>query len=114
MINLKPLVFNKLKEISILGNRVFFYYPSTFNSLPSISYYEITNQENSNADDDEYNSLIEIQVDVWGKTPEEISDIALQVDSKMKSIGFNRAFAQDVHDENLYHKTMRFSIIKEV
>ena len=119
MIDLSNDIENKLKEISTLESRVFFCYPSSFIKLPCISYYEITNKGNSYADDEEYDSEIEFQIDVWAKNKAEMSSLAIEVDTKMKELGFSRTFASDAFEEAsanqvIFHKSMRYSQIVEL
>jgi len=115
MINLKPQILKKLQEIS--GIEVFYFYPDNWSDLekkPAISYYEMDNSVSSKADDDEYSSNIAIQVDVWAKGPSKCSEIAIQVNSKMEELDFERTLAVDLFEQetNIYHKTMRFEKIE--
>lgn len=103
MINVKPEVLSKLKEI---GPKVFYAYPASFEELPCMSYYEIGNSADEQIDDVEYISDISIQIDIWniGST----STLAESVDAKMKSLGFKRTFGADVPEGNRQHKTLRY------
>ena len=38
-----------------------------------------------------------------------VSEICMNVDEKMSGIGFRRAFAQDLNEDSVYRKTMRYS-----
>lgn len=83
-------------------------------TFPYITYFEITNFEASHADDDELQSEIHFQVDVWsnGNTGSPASEV-VQV---MKSLGFRRTAAVDQYekDTKTYHKILRFKLIAEV
>lgn len=109
MINLKPQILKKLEEISDV--EVSYFYPEKWTkSKKLISYYELDNSEASEADDEEYSSNIAIQVDIWCDTPSECSKLAIEVNTKMKDIGFHRTLCLDLHEKGAikHHKTMRF------
>ncbi len=111
MINLKPQIYEKLKEISDV--EVSYYYPQKWNNLdkkPAVSYYEIDNSVSSKADDEEYSSNIAIQIDIWAKNPSRCSKIAIEVNEKMEELEFERTLAVDLFEQetNIYHKTIRF------
>ena len=67
-------------------------------------------QEAENADDEEYSSNITIQVDIWCDTPSECSSLAIEVNKKMRDMGFHRTLCLDLREEGAvkHHKTMRF------
>ena len=108
MINLKPQILKKLKEISDV--EVSYFYPQDWAKLPAISYYEMDNSMASKADDEEYSSNIAIQIDIWSKSSSQCSKLAIQVNEKMEDLEFERTLAVDLfeQDTNIYHKTMRF------
>ena len=111
MINLKPQVLEKLKEISNV--EVSYFYPQKWTNLdkkPAISYYEMDNSVSSKADDNEYSSNIAIQIDIWAKSPSKCSDLFIQVNKKMEELDFERTLATDLFEQEtkIYHKTIRF------
>lgn len=109
MINLKPQILKKLKEISDV--EVSFLYPEKWvKGKKLISYYELENSEAQSADDEEYSSNIAIQIDVWCDLPSECSKVANEVDKKMKLLDFKRTLAMDLYEDGAmkHHKTMRF------
>lgn len=111
MINLKPQILKKLEEISDV--EVSYFYPQKWTNLekkPAISYYEMDNSMSSKADDEEYSSNIAIQVDIWAKTPSKCSKLAIDVNTKMEDLDFERTLALDLFEQEtkIYHKTMRF------
>lgn len=108
MINLKPQILKKLKEISEV--EVSYFYPQDWAKLPAISYYEMDNSMASKADDEEYSSNIAIQIDIWAKSSSQCSKLAVQVNEKMEDLEFERTLAVDLFEQEtkIYHKTMRF------
>lgn len=109
MINLKPQILKKLKEIS--GVEVSFFYPQDWSEGKKlISYYELDNSEASQGDDEEYSSNIAIQIDVWCDSSSEVSKLAMEVNKKMKELDFTRTLAFDLYEEGAkkHRKTMRF------
>ena len=113
MINIKTNVYSALNAITAISDRVYFFYPDDFQTLPCVSYYEITNRELNKADDSEYSSEIEFIVDVWGDSSSEISSIALEVNTAMQGLGFKRTASRDMfeQDTKIYHKNMKFTQI---
>lgn len=109
MINLKPQIYEKLKEISNV--EVSYFYPEKWvKGKKLISYYELDNSEASGADDEEYSSNIAIQVDIWCDMPSKCSKLAIEVNKKMRELGFSRTLALDLYEQGAmkHHKTMRF------
>lgn len=109
MINLKPQVYKKLKEISDVEFS-YFYPEKWIKGINMISYYEQDNSEAQQADDEEYSSNIAFQIDIWCDTSSETSNLAIEVDCKMKELGFKRTMAHDLKEDGAmkHHKTMRF------
>lgn len=111
MINLKPQILKKLKEISNV--EVSYFYPQKWSELDkktAISYYEMDNSMSSKADDEEYSSNISIQVDIWAKSSSKCSELAIKVNEKMVELEFERTLAMDLFEQEtgIYRKTMRF------
>lgn len=109
MINLKPQIYKSLAETS--ADDVSYFYPETWEKGKKlISYYELDNSEADNADDEEYSSNIAIQVDIWCDKPSECSSLAIEVNKKMRDMGFHRTLCLDLHEEGAvkHHKTIRF------
>lgn len=78
-------------------------------TFPYITYFEIINSEATHADDEELESDIHFQIDVWSKG--NTSPVAKEVAKVMKSLGFRRTSADDQFekDTKTYHKILRFS-----
>lgn len=81
---------------------------------PYVTYFEITNFEATHADDDELQSEIHFQVDIWSKG--NTGPPSSEVVRVMKSLGFRRTGAIDQFekDTKTYHKILRFKLIAEV
>lgn len=106
MINIKPLILELLKQT---GVDVTFIFPQNTTKLPLISYYELSNIVAVKTDGKEYSSEIHLQMDIWGRTPSEVSEIVLQVDDLMSQICFVREMAVDLYEsEKVHRKSMRF------
>lgn len=109
MINLKPQIYTALKTTSA-DDVVYFYPEKWIKGQKLISYYELDNSEASNADDEEYSSNIAIQIDIWCDAPSQCSQLAIEVNSVMKGLGFSRTLCLDLYQQESikHHKTMRY------
>lgn len=97
--------------LSGLNCRVVYQYPDDFAALPAVSYYTLTEGVSMTADNAELIQEGHIQLDIWGVTMKECSDIAISVDTLMSRGGWAREFSRDLKkecDERVYHKTMRY------
>ena len=92
------------------GTRIFFQYPTSFATLPCISYFEVDNFGNLFADDVEAGSEILYQVDVWSKAS--TTAIALVVDTIMTGLDFARSSATDLYEINdkIFHKAITYRL----
>lgn len=120
MINLIDDVGNTIKTDSALTNlvngRVYYIRPPTAkNTFPYITYFEVSNYESDSADDEEYADNIEIQVDIWQKGGSTIP-IAREVQRVLRKLGFVHNAMPDMYepDTQIFHKAIRFTIVKEV
>jgi hypothetical protein len=127
MINIKPKVYEALQNdatlISLLGgiitndsvtyNRIYQLMAPNANEFPRLVFWEMDNIGANFADDEEQESEISIQIDIYTKN-QSTSDIAKEVDNLMKSIGFFRTASTDQYNEDndtqIYEKHMRYSI----
>lgn len=112
MINQKPIVYKKLKELETenKAKQVCEEGSQDWSKLPCVTYMELQNEPSEDADDEEYSSALAIKADAWGKTSNEVSKLAMQVVAKMRELGYRRTLYLDVVDLNSKqkHKTMRF------
>ena len=118
MINQKPTVYKKLKELQDekVVKDVCEEGKQDWSKLPCITYMELGNEPSDYGDDEEYSSALAIKADVWGTSSSEVSKIAIQVVKKMKELGYERTLYLDVNDLNSKqkHKTMRFEKDEEL
>lgn len=107
MLNLKPVIYNLLKQTGI---EVTYFYPQSNESLPLISYFEVSNVEIARVGFKEALTEFVYQIDVWAMKPSECSDIAIQIDELMRTNGFRRQFSTDMfeQDTNIHHKSLRY------
>jgi hypothetical protein len=119
MINLIDEVGNALKAdtalTSLINKRVHYIRPPTPTTFPYITFFEVSNSETESSDDEEYADDIEIQVDIWQKEGSTIP-IAKEVQRVLRKLGFVHNAMPDMYesDTKIFHKAIRFSIIKEV
>lgn len=120
MITMKSTIKNALTNDSTLINKlnghssIYAVHAPDADEYPRITYFEMTNLDANHADDAAYSSRLVYQVDVWSKTNPDA--IAVEVDRLMKSIGFFRIGGADLYEDGtqVYHKALRFGIVKEV
>jgi hypothetical protein len=111
MINKKAALSAALESVEGVEG-VFFYYPKSFKKLPCVSYYENNNSPARAADDAEYLTEINYQVDVWAEKSAEASEIAGRVNAALTAAGFTREFSHDLYEPGAAaHKTMRYQYI---
>jgi hypothetical protein len=121
MISLKNTVYSALTTSIALttllgtGQRTFFHRPDDANlaTFPRLTYFELDNFGNLFADNSEYGSEIDYQVDVWHTAS--TTAIANQVDTIMTGIGFIRLAGPDLYekDNHVFHKALRYQINQE-
>ena len=112
MINQKPIVYKKLKELETenKAKQVCEEGSQDWSKMPCVTYMELANEPLEDADDEEYSSALAIKADSYGNSSSEVSKLAMQVVEKMKEIGYKSTLYLDVIDLNSKqkHKTMRF------
>jgi hypothetical protein len=95
------------------ASRIFVQWPTSFQTLPVISYKESTNYniDENYADGVPVMDQIEIQIDIWTAPGTSPTAIAQAVDNAMKAKLWNREYAEDFTEPDtlLNHKVMRYS-----
>lgn len=82
------------------------------NGFPSISFSFVDESGLAFADDEEIETEVILQIDVWSK--KDYSTIVEQVKTKLKEIEFYRDYEADDYEQDtkIYHKILRFNHIK--
>lgn len=119
MITMKNTIRTALAGDSALvnllgGQRVYAIRAPDADEYPRITFFEMTNFDANHADDRAYSSRMVYQVDVWSTNNPD--PIAAEVDRVMKLIGFARVSGADLYEDDLqvYHRALRYGILKEV
>ena len=88
MINQKPAVYKKLKELQDekVVQDVCEEGKQDWSKLPCVTYMELGNEPSEYGDDEEYSSALAIKADAWGKSSSEVSKVAMQVVKKNERI----------------------------
>lgn len=109
MIDYKPTLVNALKGISEIP----VFYESFIDSstpVPCITYLQTVNSDYIVGDTITYSDL-SFQIKVWSKSVAEIETIGQLIDTKMKSLGFTREFANQVFLEGLGQYILRYAAL---
>ncbi|MBW3490574.1 DUF3168 domain-containing protein [Bacillus sp. FDAARGOS_1420] len=114
MINLRPEILQALENnqelVSLLGGkRVYYRKAKHAEEFPRITFFELDNRPSGFADNEEGESEITFQIDIWSKVS--TTAIHQKVNAIMKSIGFSRYAVADLYEEDtqIFHYAMRFA-----
>ena len=114
MINLRPEIVRALENnqelVSLLaGRRVYYRKAKNAEEFPRITFFELDNRPDGFADNDESESEITFQIDIWSKSS--TTTIHQKVNEIMKSIGFSRYAVADLYEDDtqIFHYAMRFA-----
>jgi hypothetical protein len=93
---------------------VYYLFPPANPQFPFLTYLELSNSELSGANDDIYSSQIEIEIDIWDRTP--TVPIQEAVVTAMREEGYIHSSGPDDYDfdTKIYSKPIKFTISKEV
>lgn len=82
--------------------------------LPAITFTGLNTTNHRDLDGNIYSREASVQVDVWGTTSPEASDLEDIVEEAMREAGWGMSGSQDVADSNpsIYHKMLTFDTIK--
>ena len=107
MINVKPIIYEQLKGLSISEEQISDSYPANWTNLPTVQYIEENNTTHLKCDGKEKIALIRYKIDIWHNRS--TSDLALNIDGIFSSMGFNRIQCLDVAEASgLKHKIIRY------
>ena len=92
---------------------IYYFYPDKFNTTPCVSYKLAGNtvlEKTIKAEPRRQESAY--QVDLWGKSPEELEDLATELKTLLLKDKWSCTFEQELKDpaELYYHRSMRFAI----
>ena len=114
MINLRPEIVqalgNNQELVSLLGGkRVYYRKAKNAEEFPRITFFFFFYRPDGFADNDESESEITFQIDIWSKGS--TTAIHQKVNGIMKSIGFSRYAVADLYEEDtkIFHYAMRFA-----
>lgn len=97
------------RTLSALPYRVVYNYPESFNRLPIVSFYNLSETDSFCADNAPVFQRGYIECDVWTKKAAEGGRISLDVIAAMEADGWAREFSRDITpDGGVYHRTIRF------
>ncbi|HEL9636523.1 hypothetical protein [Streptococcus suis] len=110
MINIKPIIYKKLKEVT---DNVTDTYPQDWENFPVIIYLEEENKPYEITDDTEQMSYLRYKVDIFHN--DSTSELAVAIDAIFASLGLKRTSSVDTPDPtHLRHKVMRFEGILDL
>ncbi|HDX9648556.1 DUF3168 domain-containing protein [Bacillus cereus] len=114
MMNLRLEIVQALENnqglVSLLGGkRVYYRKVKNAEEFPRITFFELDNRPEGFADNDESESEITFQIDIWSKGS--TTAIHQKVNEIMKSIGFSRYAVADLYEDDtqIFHYAMRFA-----
>lgn len=108
MINVKEQIYNALISVDEIKNSVTNHYPHTWEQMPCVQYMEEQNTVFEVTDDEEQLSNLTYRIDVWGTS--NISNLVVEIDNAISSLGLKRVFCSDVDDPTHYlHTQMRYA-----
>lgn len=111
MVNFKPIIYKKLKEIE--GVTVSEEYPNDWSKLPAVTYSEEDNSTYRIADDKEAICRIVYRIDIWNDRS--TSEIALKIDEAITQLGLRRTFCKDAPTSSgLKHKVLRYEGLVDI
>lgn len=99
------------KSLENLSCKLVYQHPDGFNSLPVVSYYNLTETVSFAADNEELLQDGIMQLDIWAKTPADCAKIAAKINTLLTADGWSRQHSMDIpkqQGERAYHKTMRY------
>lgn len=81
-------------------------------ATPCISYMELTNVDDATGDTVGY-SRLQYQVKVWGNSIDELQRYALEIDSRMRALGWKRVGATELYDNqsSLMQKVLTYEAL---
>lgn len=103
MINVKDQISAALLEVS---SNVTDAYPTSWEEDVTIQLTEEENNVFEYVDGRESKSYLRYRIDIWSR--KSTSNTTLEVDKKVSALGLKRTSCQDMNEENIKHKQMRY------
>lgn len=96
--------------LSTLGCGVSQTQPTTFNELPFINFSILDNSLTLTLENEIAYQDIDVQIDIWGDTSVEASNLLSEVEQKMRDEGYLMNYSADVpNPSNIFHIVSRFN-----
>lgn len=101
------------RDLTDIGVNPVFYFPESFNELPAVTFYNLTEKGHFSMDNTEAITYGAVQIDVWDRHGDTVGRLALRITEGLTEKGWAREFAGDMppDESGAYHRTMRFSKI---
>lgn len=99
------------KSLKNLSCKLVYQHPEGFNTLPVVSYYNLTESVSFSYDNEEQMQDGVVQLDIWADIPKKCGEIALEINELLTKDGWCRQFSMDIpkqSGERAYHRTMRY------
>ena len=110
MKNPNASIYSKLNEIT--GVNVYRSYSESIEQMPSITYYVLGNAPSYSHSKQVNHQTYTISVDIWTRTPDELSTILAQVEAKMIEIDFRLINSNELDfEKNIFRVNAVFSAI---
>lgn len=108
MINLKPTIYELLYyAIPIDRDQINTSYPQDWSVFPIVQFTEEQNKTHIKCDGKERIAYFRYRIDIWDEVS--TTDLSIEVDNAMTSIGFERTSSIDITEPNgLEHKVIRY------
>ncbi len=98
-------LISELEQMGLRGEKI---EDKALAAFPRITFFELDNRPDRFADNEESESEITFQIDIWSKGS--TTAIHKKVNEIMKSIGFSRYAVADLYEDDtqIFHYAMRF------
>lgn len=112
--SIKEEIYNLLKEIAPAGVTVRQSSQGIEATIPALTFSALNTDNTRDLDGNIICRNASIQIDVWGDTSPEASQLETIVEEALRQDGWGMSGSQDVPDPNpqIYHKTLTFDTIK--
>lgn len=111
MVDVNEQVKNLLEQLD--GITVKYQYPDSFNKLPVVTYYTLSQRGSASYDNIVAARNNTIVIDIWADYPKQTVALSVKINKLMLSDGWYHEMEMDVPnpDNSVKHRTMRFTKI---